>query len=153
MPSRIRTLTPRRGFVNLLRLMPSSGTRGYSTGPPCLFGGPLCARHVSPTLESLPHLVTVLRRRQQVPPGSEVLGNGSIRRQEPLGVDRQKHFIHVPFIPGPRPTAPQSIGILLSKFAAPLTDGFVGDIDAACEQELLHVAVAQGEAIVNRPRG
>jgi hypothetical protein len=29
-----------------------------------------------------------------------------------------------------------------------LADGFIGDVDAAFEQHLLHIAVAQGEAIV-----
>ena len=42
---------------------------------------------------------------------------------------------------------PQLIGIVLPEFETPLANGFVGDIDATFEQELLHVAVAQGEAI------
>ncbi len=42
------------------------------------FRQPLGARHVGPTLESLPHLLTVIRRRQQMPPGSEVLADGPI---------------------------------------------------------------------------
>ena len=49
-------------------------------------GSPLRARHVGPILESLPHLVTVHRRRQQMPSGSEVLGNRSIGRQKTLGM-------------------------------------------------------------------
>ena len=42
----------------------------------------------------------------------------------------------------------QLIGIVLPELATPLADGFIGDVDAAFEQELLHVAVAQGETIV-----
>ena len=39
-----------------------------------------------PNLESLPHLLTVLRRGQQMPSGAKVLGNGAIRGQESLGM-------------------------------------------------------------------
>jgi hypothetical protein len=54
----------------------------------------------------------------------------------------------MPFISGPRPPVPQLIGIVLSELEAPLAHGFIGDIDTACEQHLLHISVAQGEAIV-----
>jgi hypothetical protein len=65
-----------------------------------------------------------------------------------LSVDGQKHLIQVPFIPGLRATPTQAIGILLPKLSTPLTDSFMGYNDATLEQEFLHVAVAQGEAIV-----
>ena len=52
------------------------------------------------------------------------------------------------FIAGLRATAPQAIGIILPKLATPLTDHCVGHVDAAFKQQLLHVAVAQSEAIV-----
>jgi len=79
-------MNQQKGFVNLLRLIPSLGTRGYYPVPLCHLGGPLRTRHRGPALESLPHLVTVLRRRQQMPPGSEVLADGAIGSQKPLGV-------------------------------------------------------------------
>jgi hypothetical protein len=41
----------------------------------------------------------------------------------------------------------QPIGVVLPKPPTPLADRFVGHRDAAFEQELFHVAVAQGEAI------
>jgi hypothetical protein len=44
--------------------------------------------------------------------------------------------------------ATQLIGIVLPELPIQLTDGFIGDVDAALEQELLHVAVAQREAII-----
>src|SRR6185295_12936741 len=65
-----------------------------------------------------------------------------------LAIDRQKHFIQMPFVPGLRPAAPEPIRVLLPKFPTPCADRFVGDDDAACAQECLHVTVAQGEAIV-----
>ena len=40
------------------------------------------------------------------------------------------------------------IGVSLPKLPAPFADGFVGHGDTTFEQEFLHIAVAQGEAIV-----
>jgi hypothetical protein len=65
-----------------------------------------------------------------------------------LAVDRQKHFIHVPCIPGPGPTATQPIGVVLPELAAPLADRFVGHVDTTFELQLFDIAVAQGEPIV-----
>jgi len=65
-----------------------------------------------------------------------------------FAIDSQKHLIQGPLVPGLRTTAPQPIGVVLSKFLTPLADGFVGHGDAAFEQEFLHVAGAQGEALV-----
>jgi Adenylate and Guanylate cyclase catalytic domain len=76
------------GFVKLLRLRRSSGKRVPLPGPTHPLGGPLRTCHVSPTLEALPHLFAVLRRGQQMPSGSEVLGNGSIRGHKSLGMPR-----------------------------------------------------------------
>jgi hypothetical protein len=47
-----------------------------------------------------------------------------------------------------RPTSLQLIGIILPKLETPLADGLMGHVDAALEQEFLHVAVAQREAII-----
>ena len=76
------------GFVKLLRLRCSSGKRGPLLGPTRPLGGPLCPCYFCPTLESLPHLLAVLRRGQQMPSRTEVLGNGAICRQESLGMPR-----------------------------------------------------------------
>src|SRR5262249_37008319 len=65
-----------------------------------------------------------------------------------LTVDRQKYFIQMPFIARLRATTTQPIGVILPKLPAPFADGFVGHRDTALEQEFLHVAIAQGEAIV-----
>jgi hypothetical protein len=46
-----------------------------------------------------------------------------------LAVDRQKHLIEMPFVPGPGPSAPQLVRIILAKFETPLPDRFMGDID------------------------
>jgi hypothetical protein len=40
------------------------------------------------------------------------------------------------------------IGIILLKFATPFADSFMGDVDAAFAQQPLHIAVAQGELLV-----
>ena len=76
------------GFVKLLRLRRSSGKRVPLPGPTHPLGGPLRTCNFGPTLESLPHLFAVLRRGQQMPSGSEVLGNGAIRGQKSLGMPR-----------------------------------------------------------------
>ena len=65
-----------------------------------------------------------------------------------FAMDRKKHLIQMPFVPRLRATAPQPIGVILPKLPTPLTDGFMGHGDAAFKQELFHVTVAQGEAII-----
>jgi hypothetical protein len=70
---------PHWGFVKLLRLRRSSGKREPLPGPTRPLGGPLRPCNFSPTLESLPHLLAVLRCGQQMSSGAEVLGNGAIR--------------------------------------------------------------------------
>jgi len=47
-----------------------------------------------------------------------------------------------------RTTATQPIGVILPKLPTPFADGFVGHGDTTFAQEFLHVAIAQGEAIV-----
>jgi hypothetical protein len=54
----------------------------------------------------------------------------------------------MPFVARLRTPPSQPIGAVLPKLPTPLADGFVGHRDAAFEQEFFHVAVAQGEAIV-----
>src|SRR5207249_1763869 len=74
------------GIVKLLRLSRSSGKRVPISDPTYLLSSPLRACDLGPTREAFPHLLAVVRRRQQMPPWSEVLGNGSIRRQKTLGM-------------------------------------------------------------------
>ena len=50
------------GFVKLLRLRCSSGTRGPLPGPIRSLGGSLRACHFGPTREALPHLLTIVGR-------------------------------------------------------------------------------------------
>ena len=46
-------------------------------------------------------------------------------------------------------TAPlQLIRVVLPKLPTPLADGFMRDVDPAFKEELLHITVAQGEAVV-----
>src|SRR5215475_7562279 len=91
------------GFVKLLRLRRSSGKWVPLSGPPHPLGSPIRARNVGPTLESIPHLFAVLRRRQQMPAGAEVLGNGAIRRQKALGVAGRFEPLHATFALARRP--------------------------------------------------
>src|SRR5262249_23249778 len=64
-----------------------------------------------------------------------------------FAIDREKHLIEMPCISRARPTSLQLIGIRLPKRETSLADGLVSHGDAALEQELLHVVVAQREAI------
>jgi hypothetical protein len=63
-------------------------------------------------------------------------------------LDGQKHLVQVPLVPGLGAPALRPIGVVLSKLPTPLADGFVGHGDTASEEEFLHIAVTQGEAIV-----
>src|SRR5215831_16255315 len=65
-----------------------------------------------------------------------------------LPVDRQKDFIEMPLVPWLGASMLQLIGVVLAKLQTPLVDGLMGHVDAALEQDLLHVAVAQREAII-----
>src|SRR5215471_10534033 len=65
-----------------------------------------------------------------------------------LAIDRQEDFIKMPFVPWLGASTLQLIRVILPKLATPLADRFVGHVDAAFEQQLLYIAVAQREAIV-----
>src|SRR5215468_5955228 len=65
-----------------------------------------------------------------------------------LTMNREKYLIQVPLVTWLRASVLQLIRVALPKFQTPLADGFVGHRDAALEQDLLHVAVAQWEAII-----
>src|SRR5262245_59533372 len=62
-------------------------------------------------------------------------------------INRQKHFVQVPFVAWLGASTLQPIRVVLPKFQTPLADGFMGDVDTAFKQQLLHVAVTQREAI------
>jgi hypothetical protein len=66
----------------------------------------------------------------------------------PLAIDREEHLVQVPCVTRSWAPATQLICILLPKFPAPLSDGFIRHTDPPCKQELFHVAVAQAEAVV-----
>jgi hypothetical protein len=66
----------------------------------------------------------------------------------PYAMDGEKDLIQGPFVPGPRPSAPETIRVILPELETPLANGFRGHVDAACKQQLLPVAVALGEPIV-----
>ena len=65
-----------------------------------------------------------------------------------LTIYGQKDLVQVPLVTGPGPTAPQPVGIVLSELLTPSANGFVGHDDAAFHEDLLYVAVAQGETVV-----
>src|SRR5690242_1129672 len=65
-----------------------------------------------------------------------------------LSVNGQKYFIQVPLVTRSRAPVTELIGVVLPKLPTPLADSFMGHRDAAFEQEFFHIAVAQGEAIV-----
>ena len=54
----------------------------------------------------------------------------------------------MPFVARLGASTLQPIGIVLAKLPTPLADGFMGDVDTAFEQQLLHVTLTQREAIV-----
>src|SRR5215467_9378122 len=90
-------LRMQQGFVNLLRLKLSSNARIVYPGPFYPLSSPLRARDVGPALESLPHLLPVVRRRQQMASRSEVLGDWTIGRQEALRMTRRLKPLHAIF--------------------------------------------------------
>jgi hypothetical protein len=66
----------------------------------------------------------------------------------PLPMNREKHFIQVPFIPRLRPSETELIGLGLPKLAAPFPDRFVGHHHPAGEQEFLNIAIAETKPVV-----
>ncbi len=65
-----------------------------------------------------------------------------------FAIDREKHLIEMPFVPWLGASTLQLIGVVLPKLQTPLANGFMSDVDTAFTEELLHVTVAQGEAII-----
>src|SRR5215470_8630847 len=65
-----------------------------------------------------------------------------------FAINRQKHFVEVPLVTWLGASMLQPIRVVLPKLQTPLADGFMGDVDTAFVQQFLHIAVAQGEAII-----
>src|SRR5512134_1257616 len=65
-----------------------------------------------------------------------------------LTIDGQEDFIQMPFVPWLGASTLQLIRIVLPKLATPLADGLMSHVDPAFQEQLLHVAVAQGEAVI-----
>jgi hypothetical protein len=64
----------------------------------------------------------------------------------PLTIDGQENLVQMPFVARLKPPPSQPIGVVLPKLPTPLADRLVGHRDTAFEEDLFHVAVAQGEA-------
>ena len=69
-----------------------------------------------------------------------------------LAVHGEHHLIQMPFVPALRLSATERVGIVLPELERPLTNGFVGDDDAAMGQEVFHIPEAQREPEV-QPHG
>jgi hypothetical protein len=67
-------------------------------------------------------------------------------------LDPDEHFIEVPLVSWPRPTAPQAIGEIRTEFLAPPSHRLVGDDNASFSQDQLHIAQAEAEYVV-QPHG
>ena len=63
-----------------------------------------------------------------------------------LSPDPDEHLVQVPAAVRLRPAGPQPTRNTGSERVDPTPDGFVGDLDAALCQEILDVAIAEGEA-------
>ena len=59
----------------------------------------------------------------------------------------RKDYFEVPLVPWLGASTLQLIRVVLPKFQTPLADGVMGDVDTALEQDLLHIAIAQGEVV------
>ena len=109
------------------------------------------ARHVSQSLEQL---TEELLSRVLIPPTlHQDIENRAILIDRPpevvsLAIDRAEHFVQMPLVAWSRAATAQCIGILLPKLPAPLADRFGRHEYATREQELLDVAVAEAEPVI-----
>jgi hypothetical protein len=62
--------------------------------------------------------------------------------------DLQLHLVDVPFVGPSRPSPTKLLGVGRAELAAPEADRFITDLDAALAQQLLNVAMAQIEPVV-----
>jgi hypothetical protein len=67
-------------------------------------------------------------------------------------LNREKHLIEMPYITWSGTPAPELIGILLPKLAAPLTDGLIGHRDPTRKEQLFDITITQAEVEVQPDR-
>jgi hypothetical protein len=65
-----------------------------------------------------------------------------------LPMNHQQHFVQGPCVAWLGASTLQPIRVVLPKLQTPLADGLVRHIDTAFKQQLLHIGIAQGGAIV-----
>ena len=66
----------------------------------------------------------------------------------PTLVDRERHFVQVPLVAVARMAPTKLACQQWAELAAPESDGLVTDLDPALGEQLLDIAVAEGEAVV-----
>ena len=94
----------------------------------------LCGHRVSARLhQNVEHVAVLVDRAPQVPL---------------CAVDLDEHLIQVPFVAQPRTTTAQLVRVLLPEPVAPGPDRLIGHVDTTFEHQLLHVAEAQREPVV-----
>ena len=64
-----------------------------------------------------------------------------------FAIDGEKHFIEMPFVPWLGASVLQLMRVVLPEFQTPRADGLMSDVDTALAQDLLHVAITQGETV------
>jgi hypothetical protein len=62
-----------------------------------------------------------------------------------LPIDCEKNLIQMPFVPGLRASMFEPIGIRLTKFEAPLPDGFIGEYDTTLGHDLFTISETERE--------
>ena len=65
-----------------------------------------------------------------------------------FAADCDERFVHVPDVAESTLSSPQSVGIRWSKFPAPGSNGFVGYGDATLSEQVLDIAKAQSQPMV-----
>jgi hypothetical protein len=68
--------------------------------------------------------------------------------QTPCAVDRNEHLIEVPCVARPPTTTPSLVRVLRPEPVAPGPDRLIGHLDTTVEHQLLHVAEAQREPVI-----
>jgi hypothetical protein len=71
----------------------------------------------------------------------------------PSAIDGEKHLVQMPLVAGSGTAAPEFTGIRLAELAAPLSDGFIGQDDAALGHELFNISVTQAKPKVEPHSG
>lgn len=98
------------------------------------FGGLLVAAPLHQTIQHVPVLI-------HGPPQIVLVSS-----------DGEDDFIEMPLVTGLCSPSAQLIGVRLAKSAAPLPDCFIREYDRARCQQFFHVAIAEGEAIIEPNR-